>query len=245
LFNDIQITRRDSEDNLVQTLTVPIAYGPIQKFLARVQQDPDLSAPAMQLPRMSFEIVNISYDGQRKLTSSYRSSAAIPGDNSSYSTVLNPTPYNIEFQLSIMSKYLEDGSKIIEQIIPFFKPEFTPSVKLLDDPECYLDVPIILNDISMEDTYEADFQQRRAIIWTLNFSMKAWYFGPSTNKKIIKFVEVKEYTSTTATDFEKKTTVQPGLTANGAPTNDINETIPYADINFEDDWGYIVRIEDN
>lgn len=244
-FNDIRIYRRDNNDNIVQTINVPIAYGPHQKFLARLQQDPTLSAPAIQLPRMSFQYTNIQYDGERKLTSSFRRKASIESNDGAYSTVLNPTPYNIDFELSIMAKYMDDGTKILEQIIPFFRPEFTPSVKLLDDPEYYLDVPIVLNGVSFDDAYEGSFEERRVLLWILNFTVKGWFFGPTTNKKVIKFVRVNEYDSFEANSAIYSLTVQPGLDANGNPTTDANNTVDYSNINVTDDWAYIVQIEDN
>lgn len=245
LFNDIVITRLDNSGNTKQRIKVPIAYGPHQKFLARLEQDPNLNAPAMLLPRMSFEIVGMLYDGERKLTSSQRNSIPLAANNSQYKTALTPAPYNIEFQLSIMTKYTEDGTKILEQIIPYFKPEFTPSVKLLDDLEYYLDVPIILNNVSTEDTYEGSFEERRALIWTLNFTMKAWYFGPTTDKKVIKFATTNLYTDFNQANSDITVTVQPGLTANGEPTTDANNSVNYTEINADDDWAYIVTIVDN
>ena len=245
LFNDLVVYRRDNSGDIKQRIKVPIAYGPMQKFLAKLEQDPNLDAPAMLLPRISFEIVGMNYDGERKLTSSFRNSVSIATDDGSYKTALSPTPYNIEFELSIMTKYMEDGTKIIEQILPFFKPEFTPSVKLIDDLEQYMDVPIVLNSISTEDTYEGSFEERRALIWTLSFTMKGWYFGPTTDKKVIKFSTVNTYDSLTANDAFESVNVQPGLTANGEPTTDIDQTVPYADINGEDDWDYIVTIIDS
>lgn len=244
LFNDIQIYRWDNDGNITQTIPVPVAYGPSQKFLARIQQDPALNAPAITLPRISFEMTNFQYDGTRALTSSFRSKSAISTNDGSYNTALTPAPYNIDIELSIMTKYMEDGTKILEQIIPFFKPEWTPSVKLLDDPEYYLDVPIVLNGVTMEDAYDSDFQERRVLLWTLNFTVKGWYFGPSTNKKVIKFVKVNKYDNLSANDYVESTYVQPGLTANGEPTTNVNNSIDYTDINVEDDWAYIVRIVD-
>ena len=245
LFNDIVIYRRDNTDDIKQALKIPIAYGPMQKFLAKLEQDPNLDAPAMILPRMSFEVTGMNYDGERKLTSSFRNSVSIPTDNGSYKTSLNPTPYNIEFELAIMTKYMEDGSKILEQILPYFKPEFTPSIKLMDDIDQYMDIPIILNSITTEDTYEASFEERRALIWTLNFTMKGWFFGPTTNKKVIKFSSINTYSSLDANTSFETVNVQPGLTANDEPTTKITETVPYADINGEDDWDFIVTITDN
>jgi hypothetical protein len=244
LFNDIRISRKDNSDNTVQTMTVPIHYGPYQKFLAKLDQDPALDAPAITLPRMSFEITNISYDPARSLSSISRNSSAKAGDANSYVTQFSAIPYNIDIQLSVMTKYMEDGTKIVEQILPFFTPDFTPKMDLMNDISMAVDVPIILNDISQEDTYESDFETRRALIWTLNFTMKAYFFGPTTDKKVIKFAEVNAYPRMQNTNVFDTVTVQPGLTANGDPTTDVNNTISYNDIDVNDNWDYIVTIED-
>lgn len=245
LFNNITITRDDNSGNQIQEMKVPIHYAPFQKILARIEGDPNLQAPAMTLPRMSFEITDISYNPERKLGSMNQIVRGTPSDSSSLTYRYNPAPYDISFQLNIMAKYAEDALKIVEQIFPNFKPDVTPSVKLLDDVDTYFDIPIVLNSISMEDTYEGDFQTRRAIIWTLTFTLKGYYFGPTSTKKVIKFVDVNFYDKidTTASIVES-INVQPGLTANGEPTTDIANTIPYADIDIDDDWAYIVRIVD-
>lgn len=244
LFNDIYIDRRDNSGNVIQEMKIPIHYGPFQKFLARLEQDPNLTAPAMTLPRMSFEITGLTYDSSRKLSSLIRNCSINPNDPDSKITQFVGTPYNIEFQLNVMTKYNEDGMKIVEQILPFFTPDFTPTLDLFDDSDMSVDVPIVLTGITQEDTYEADFETRRALIWTLTFTMKGYFFGPSTNVKVIKFSEANIFTDIDPDAEGSKVTVQPGLTANGEPTTDINETVPYANINPDDDWGYIVRIED-
>lgn len=242
LFNDIYITREDNDGNEVQRMVVPISYGPRQKFLARIQQDPNLTAPAITLPRMSFEMQGISYDGSRKLTNAQWNrktlTSAVTGQ------VFSPVPYNIQFTLSIMAKYTEDGTKILEQILPFFTPDFTITAKLVDELDVVVDVAIVLNSVSVEDAYEASFQERRVMIWTLNFTLMGYYFGPTSNKKVIKFVKANIYTDTSSNTASEIITVQPGLTANGQPTTDINETIAYVDISEDDDWDYIVRITD-
>ena len=142
-----------------------------------------------------------------------------------------------------MVKNNEDGMKIVEQILPFFKPEFTPTVQIIDgiDP---VDVPIVLNSVSKEDVYEGSFEERRSLIWTLNFTMKAFFFGPTGSEKLIKFVEANVYTPLDATEPFERVTVQPGLTANGEPTTDVNNSIDWADISIDDDLAYIVTIED-
>jgi hypothetical protein len=143
-----------------------------------------------------------------------------------------------------MTKYNEDGTKILEQILPYFQPEYTPTVKILDDMDLYLDIPIVLNGVTQEDIYEGNFEERRSLIWTLDFTMKAFYFGPTSNRKVIKFAEATVYSPLEATEAEEKITVQPGLTANGTPTDSIDNTVNYNDINIDDDWAYIVQIED-
>ena len=244
LFNDITISRQDNSGTTIQTMKVPVNYGPMQKFLVKLEQDPNLRAPAITLPRITFEIIGMSYDGERTLTSLTRHKKPRTADDNTYNTQFAPVPYNIDFQLNIMSKYTEDGSKILEQILPFFKPEFTPTVKLIDDLDMYFDIPVILNSITTEDTYEGSYDDRRALIHTLTFTMKAYYFGPTTTKKVIKFVEVEMHNGLTSNTSLETITVQPGLTANGTPTTDINSTVPYLEINNLDDWAYIVSIED-
>lgn len=245
LFNDILIRRYDNDGVLTQSIKVPLAYGPSQKFLSRLQEDPGLNAPAITLPRMSFEILGMFYDGDRKLTTLMRNSIPSQATASSYASAYTPTPYNLEFQLNIMTKYTEDGTKIIEQILPYFKPDFTPSVRILDELEYYLDVPVILNSVTQEDIYEGSYDERRALIWTLNFTVKAWYFGPAVDRKIIKFAQAKSYTGINNENSSQTISVQPGLTANGAPTTNIGDSVPYADIQGDDDWAAIVTTVDD
>ena len=244
LFNKISIARDDNIGERVQFMTVPIAYGPWQKFLSRITQDPYLDKKsAISLPRMSFEITNMTYDGSRKIASVQKLRKLQKSETDSMrSFSWSATPYNIDFSLYIMTKYSEDATKIIEQILPFFKPEWTTTVKLIADLEAF-DVPLILNGITNEELYEGNYEERRTVLWTLNFTMKCWYFGPERKRKVIKFVDVDLYTDTkTNSVVEEKVNTLPGLTANGEPTTDINETIPYTEIEFDDDWGVIKLI---
>jgi len=248
LFNDIVIEREFS-DGSTQNIKVPISYAPMEKVLSRVNEDPDLNAPAITLPRMSFEIVGMTYDGSRKVVSNRKNTVTLTDNDNSVQSVYTPAPYNIEFELNIMTKYTEDGSKILEQIMPEFKPDWCPRVQLLENVDYYLDIPIILNGVSSQDTYEGNYEDRRALIWTLNFTLKGYYFGPLTTKKIIKFVQVNTYVNNQenvdANTYHEIVTVQPGLTANGEPTTDITQTIPYLEINENDNWGYIVTFKDS
>jgi hypothetical protein len=244
LFNDIKISRKDNTGTTIQTMAVPINYGPMQKFLAKLEQDPGLRSPAITLPRITFEIMGMTYDGERNLGGLSRHRKTIGTNNDSYNSQFTPTPYNLEFQLNIMTKFEEDGSKILEQILPFFKPEFTPTVKLIDELDMFFDIPVILNSVSKEDTYEGSFEERRSLIWTLSFTMKAYYFGPVTTKKVIKFANVNVHAAMDATTPLEVVRVRPGLTANGEPTTNLANSVTTSEINFDDDWAYIAYIED-
>ena len=244
-FNQIKIRRTNSAGESLQEMIVPISYAPFQKILARVDQDPDLDQPsAITLPRMSFEINSMSYDGERKInpTTKIRKQTIAEG-SLGRGFVYSGVPYNLEFSLYIMTKYSEDAAKIMEQIVPFFNPDFTSTVKILDDIEP-IDVPLVLTGVTTEELYEGNFEERRSVLYTLNFTMKAWYFGPDREKPVIKFVDVKVTQNTSPTAdidvvYQERYTTQPGLTANGQPTTDIDETISYTQIEFDDDWGVI------
>ena len=194
MFNDIEISRKTGSAT-TQRMKVPINYAPMQKILARIDQNLQNNAPAITLPRMSFEMTGMTYNPDRKLTSVTKMVRASASDGT-MTTMFSPAPYDIEFQLNIMTKYNEDGTKIVEQILPFFKPDCTVSVKLIDELNTYFDIPIILNSVSQEDTYEGDFESRRALIWTLNFTMKGYFFGPVSTKKQITFVDADIYPTT-------------------------------------------------
>jgi hypothetical protein len=242
LFNNLDIIRKTDDSSVIQKMKVPLNYGPMQKYLSKLGQDPTLNAPAITLPRISFECVNYTYDGQRKLTNSVFNKKLGSGSNTR--AAFTAAPYDLEFQLNIMVKNSEDGLQILEQILPFFKPEFTVSVKLFDEMDIILDIPIVLNNVSSEDTYEGAYEERRAIIWTLNFTLKGYYLGPSYTRKVIKFATANMYNSIQASIPAEVITVRPGLTANGTPTTNANTSIPWQNINFGDDWAYIVKIED-
>ncbi len=240
-FNKISITRNNNAGTELQRFVVPISYGPYQKFLTRIQQDPNLDRKtAITLPRMSFEILGFTYDGTRKIGSLKK----MRSDEVETEFQYAPAPYNIEFTLSIMTKYAEDGTQILEQIIPFFKPERTTTVEIVDNVEP-LDIPLVLNGIQMEDVYEGDFITRRALLWTLNFTMKAYFFGPVKDRKVIKFIDTRYFT-TVGDDAvpEVVSQVYPGLTEDGEPTDDPELTIPYQEILVDDDWGVIITSED-
>jgi hypothetical protein len=242
LFNKLSITRDDNQGNEVQRMVVPLAYGPYQKFLARVKRDPNLNHPsAITLPRMSFEITSMSYDGTRKVNSLNRLMKN-PNADDVKDYLYSPAPYNLEFNLYVMTKYAEDGTKVMEQVLPYFKPEYTFTAFIIDDLPA-IDIPLILNSVSAEDIYDGDFETRRSLMWTLSFTLKGFYFGPNRESKVIKFATANLYPHMNfGEDPSVVVTSQPGLTANGEPTTDIEQTIPYFDIEESDNWDYIDRI---
>ena len=190
LFNNIEL-RRSTE-----VMKVPLAYGPKQKFLARLDQNPDPTNKRVQitLPRISFEINGISYDPTRKVSPTQK--IKFKKDNDENKNVYMPVPYNLSFELAIISKNQEDGLQILEQILPFFQPHYNLPVKILPDVDEVKDVPVTLTSVDYEDTYEGEFAARRAIIYTLQFTCKTYLYGPVTDAKIIKKVITDYYTDT-------------------------------------------------
>ena len=205
LFNNIELRRSD------EVMKVPLAYGPKQKFLARLDQVPDPTNKRVQitLPRISFEINGIQYDASRKVSPTQKIKVAKDTDENK--NVFMPVPYNLSFELAIISKNQEDGLQILEQILPFFQPHYNLSVKLLPSMSETKDVPVVLNSVDYEDDYEGDFQNRRAIIYTLQFTVKTYLYGPVTDAKTIKKVITDMYTDTNTSTAPRQVryTIQP------------------------------------
>lgn len=192
MFNDLTI-QRNSGSTRIQTIGVPIAYGPKQKFLVRLDTDPNLDREiAMSLPRIGFELSGIAYDSNRKLNSAQKNTYDHT-DKNFRKTQYTPVPYNIDFTMSIFVKNADDGTQILEQILPYFKPEWNMSVNLVPEMNIKMDIPTVLNSVDLEDTYDGDFQTRRAIIWNLNFTMKGYLYGPVANQGVIKRIAVDIY----------------------------------------------------
>ena len=223
LFNQIKIQRKDNSGTAVQDMIVPLSYAPFQKVLARLNQDPDLlnsRKTAIRLPRMSFEMISVAYDPSRKIGSTQKMVKSQKAEtDASRDFVYSSVPYNIDFSLYIMTKYSEDATQIMEQIIPFFTPDFTATARMVEDLDP-LDIPVILNSVTTEDLYEGSFEERQTVLYTLSFTLKGWYFGPQKRKKVIKFIEANMATSTESNaEFEEKVVIKPGLDDNGNPLN--------------------------
>jgi hypothetical protein len=190
LFNNITIKHFDNDNNVVSVIKVPLAYGPTQKFLARLEQSPDLNKPIqMTLPRMSFEFTGLSYDGSRKVTSTQTFTS--PDGNNIQKTYM-PVPYNMTFELNIMTKLNDDMLQIVEQILPYFQPSYNLTIELVKEIKEKKDIPIIFEGISMQDEYEGDFDKRRVLLYSLKFLAKTYLFGPtsSVTKDVVKKISV-------------------------------------------------------
>jgi len=178
LFNNIEV-RRTGSGGAVQVMKVPLAYGPKQKFLARLRAVGDLSAKdaaQITLPRISFEMQGISYDPQRKLSPTQY--IRYTADDGSTKKSFMPVPYNINFELGILAKNQDDALQIIEQILPVFQPSFNITLNLVPEIGESKDYPVTLQDVSYEDVYEGDFDTRRTLVYTLQFVAKSYLYGP-------------------------------------------------------------------
>jgi hypothetical protein len=232
LFNQIHIKHKDDGGNTYSEMRVPLAYGPTQKFLARLEQQATLNKPVqITLPRMSFEMTSIQYDASRKsgITQTFKAVDA----NNNMKKVFMPVPYNIGFELSILCKLNDDALQIVEQILPYFQPAFNITVDLVESIGEKRDIPVVLNSVAFQDDYEGDFSTRRALIYTLQFTAKTYLFGPVVENPegLIRKVIVDTYTETDTTTAkrEMRYTVVP---------NPIDAQ-PDDDFGFNETWEYL------
>ena len=239
MFNDIDVVRYNNAGTAVQTIRVPIAYGPKEKFLVRLRTDPNLNRDvAIQLPRLAFEITDMSYAPTRSL-SKLQKNTAIGSQGDSLRSQFTPVPYDINMSLYGMFANQEDAVQVVEQILPFFRPEWTNSVKLVSSMSDFYDIPTVMTGLSIEDTYEADFQSRRAIIYTFTFTVKGYIFGPVSNKGVIKRTIVDlAADSTVGTPFNERLSLTPGLLANGSPTANSSASIDTSSITANTTYGF-------
>jgi hypothetical protein len=193
LFNNIVVQNTSSTGAVTKRMRVPLAYAPKEKFLVRLEQQSNLQedrAVAITLPRLGFEITGLSYDASRKLNKMNKTIRVKSGEegkklNFNYT----PVPYNINFSLYSFTATAENGLQIVEQILPFFQPEYTVTMNVVPELQIKRDIPIILNSVNYEDTYSGDFTTRRAVVYTLQFTAKTYLYGPMSNQGVIKNVQ--------------------------------------------------------
>lgn len=233
LFKNIHIQKVDKKENVINDMKVPLAYGPTQKFLAKLTQQAELNQPTqITLPRMSFEMTAIAYDGTRKTQPTQMFKTMDDGEK--LKRVYLPVPYNVSFELNIMAKLNEDCLQIVEQILPYFQPSFNITVDLVDQIGEKRDIPIVLDSINFSDDYEGDFSGRRILIYTLTFTAKTYLFGPVSDSGdgLIKKVQVDYHLDTKRTaPREVRYTVTPDP-IDAEPEDDFGfneETVLYFD----------------
>lgn len=218
MFNNIKLQRIEKDAD-TQWISVPLSYAPKEKWHARLTDPRITQQIAISLPRISYELVTATYAPERKMNTMNRHvSVAGIDQQDKLKNMFAPVPYDFQFSLFVYSRNAADASNIIEQILPFFTPEFTVTINNATDLEIDIDCPIILNSVSREDTYEGDFESRRVVTWTLDFTMKGLLFGPVRENKVIK----KAYVDFFIPSTDSRTVYHSGnLAINSATTSEI------------------------
>lgn len=231
IFNQITVKRFNADQEIVQSIRVPLAYSPKNKFLARIAEVPSTTtqSTAIILPRMGFEITGLQYNPAKKINLLTKNVAVGQGDDpNTLRTQFTSTPYDMNVSLYIMAKNQDDALQIVEQILPFFNPDFCVTITDIPAMGIKRDLQIIMDNISYEDNYEGDYMQRRSIIWTLNFTLGLNFYGPVEQQAIIRTSIANTYTDTEQTNYQQKyqVTTTPG------------------DAAVTDDWDYVEQFDE-
>jgi len=249
LFNDVYINRKDSSGQPIQTLKIPITYAPKEKMLARINSDPNLNRPvAITLPRMAFEMTGMYYASSRKLNTVQRNVKVNTAAPNELKRQYVPVPYDFMFNLYVMVKNAEDGTQILEQILPFFTPDWTSTVNIMPDMGVAMDIPLVLQTVNVEDTYEGQFDTRRSLTWTLGFVMKGYVYGPIKQSKVITLANTNffatptdgEFGNTETSELDLMINITPGQYANGSATTNAAATVDRDTIAANSSWGYVI-----
>ena len=213
VFNNIYVQNTAADGAVTKRFRVPLAYAPKEKFLARLDQQADLENRnfAVVLPRMGFEMAGLSYDANRKLNkmNKVRRVKTNEADGKVMNYNYTPVPYNVDFTLNIFTATAENGLQIVEQILPYFQPDYTITIKAVPELEIVRDIPIILNSVNYEDSYTGNFDRRRAVIYTLSFTAKTYLYGPMTNQSVIKSTQTDLHTDLPQASREERVIVVP------------------------------------
>ena len=199
LFNNINVIRQNSSGAVISQLKIPLSYAPKQKYLERIRENPNLTDDtqvAIKLPRMSFEITSISYDAQRQLAKVGNfNTLSSDGSTSKRQKFFTPVPYSINFQLNAYAKSQDDALQIVEQILPTFNPQYALTIKpfATEYPTFKEDIQVIIQGVSFSDDFEGAMEQRRTIIYTMDFEMKLSYHGPIADTSVIRDVKAKVF----------------------------------------------------
>jgi len=249
LFNDIVVQRVDADGVRIQSIAVPLGYGPKQKWLARIKEDPNLEKKvAITIPRIGFEMTSMVYTPTRKLSSTLKNIQLLSTDTDRLKTNYVPVPYDLTFNMSIFVKNADDGAQILEQILPYFRPEFTTNIILVPEMGIAADIPIVLQNVSLEDAYEGDFDTRRSLVYSLDFIMKAYFYGPTSTSGVIKRAITNIHDdSASGTPILERITVTPAQYANGSPlfspSANSSLSVNINSISSNSDYGFSVDID--
>jgi len=192
MFNNLHVLRHNNAGETISQVKVPLSYAPKRNFISRLDEmskgEDAERRVAIKLPRMSFEITNMAYDPTRQLPK-VNNIAKASNEITTKQKIYTSTPYTISFQLNIYAKSQDDALQIVEQILPYFAPQYTATIKpFADIPSLTEDVPISLSGVQFSDDYEGAIEQRRTIIYTLDFEMKIALYGPEGTGSIIRDV---------------------------------------------------------
>ena len=228
MFNDIYVLRRDENNVEIERFKVPVAYGPQQKFLRRLDRigesfDTNQIRLETYLPRIAFEITNFQYDSSRKLNTIQQTAAYYSGDRSQLYRRYERVPYNVTFSVSIMSKTMDDALQIMEQVLPYFGPEYTFTIKAVEPTDQDVDIPIVFSSASLQDGDDGsygDYATRKITVANLQFIAKIYLYGPVTKPKVIMASDVnifdtKWYGISGPTYANINAIPKPGVTAGG------------------------------
>ena len=231
IFNNVIVQTKSSTGAVTKRMRVPLAYAPKEKFIQRLEQQANLDKGrtfAIVLPRMGFELKGLKYDPNRKLNKLQKTVRVKSSDSTIHNFNYSPVPYDIQFSLYSFTATAENGLQIIEQILPYFQPDYTVTINAIPELNIKRDVPIILDSVDYEDTYDGDFNKRRAVIYTLNFTAKTYLYGPMAQSKIIRKTQADMMSDTD--------------TINKAREERIIVIPNPEDANADDDFGFTTKI---
>ena len=251
LFNDLVLERRDADGTLRDSLRVPLSYAAKDKMMARLESSPDADQrQAVILPRMSFEMQSPVYAANRMIGKTNQSS--VIAESGAHSSQFQPVPYDFPFKLWVYGKSSQDVHGIVEQVLPAFTPNFSVTAELVPEMNETRDVQVVLNGIAKSDNAtDGDYKERRLVVWEMSFKVQGYLWGPITDHPVIKFANASFYDATRYDPITDavgevaaidRVTAQPGLLANGSPTTNADASIPYAEIDEDDDWDYAVKV---
>lgn len=235
IFANIYLVKRSENSNEIERIKVPLAYGPSERYLGRLAEDPDLGRSlAVKLPRMSFQIQSVQYDSNRKLNTIRKNIVPIYNNGGQVARQYQGVPYKIGIELSIICKYIDDANQIVEQILPWFTPAFSVTINSIPEMEYYDDIPIVLTAVTLQDNYEEDWMSRRDIVWTMTFDVQAMFYGPIVEQSIIQKSIVDTYAATGVADLDNPMEREIFARAFRTTTEVDSDTATY-----RDEFGYI------